>query len=376
MSRRLIICADGTWNTASRSGREQSFSTNVAKLARAIKPVTAAGMSQVTFYREGVGTQWGPDRLLGGAFGLGISKNICDCYHFLVNNYAAGDEIFLFGFSRGAYTVRSLAGLIRNCGILQPEQAERIPEAYRLYRNRSDTAHPNGDEARLFRALYAREARIKCLGVWDTVGALGVPVTLLNHLFLRAYEFHNVRLSSSVDNAFHAIAIDERRKAFAPTLWEPQGVPGQTVEQVWFPGVHANIGGGYSDSHLSDNALLWMIERAESCGLEIDPHYVAQALAPTYDGQLFDSLSLWYRPFGTFIRKIGRACRDKQGRPIDTRETVHPSAYERLEKLITPPAGPYQPRNLLEYIKGQGAGAVKDRSIQPPSHTSSVSSAS
>jgi hypothetical protein len=130
--------------------------------------------------------------LLGGAFGLGISKNICDCYSFLVNNYAVGDEIFLFGFSRGAYTVRSLAGFIRNCGLLRLEHAERIPEAYALYRDRSAKTHPREKLAQQFRDKYAREVRIKCLGVWDTVGSLGIPMGLLNRLFMRQYQFHDV----------------------------------------------------------------------------------------------------------------------------------------------------------------------------------------
>lgn len=372
MPRRLIICADGTWNTA-----DAPAPTNVTKLTRAIKPVTSAGISQIVYYHAGVGTRLGLDRLLGGVCGLGVSENICDCYRFLVNNYAVGDDILLFGFSRGAYTVRSLAGFIRNCGLLRLEHADRIQEAYTLYRDRDDTTHPGGEQAQQFRDNYAHEVRIKCLGVWDTVGALGVPVSGLNRLFLRKYKFHDVCLSSWIDNAFHAIAIDEHRKPFAPTLWETQGLPEQTVEQVWFSGAHSNVGGGYPDSHLSDVALLWMKERVEkTCELEFDPYYVAQTLAPAYDGELYNSLSWWYRLFGAMLRPIARARHSAEGTLIDTKETVHSTALERHENLSTPPHGPYRPQNLLAYLQAHAPDPLQENAVGAASQVSSMQSTS
>jgi len=201
-----------------------------------------------------------------------LSRNVFDAYHFLIDNYESGDWLYLFGFSRGAFTARSLGGLIRNCGILRSENADRIHEAWSLYRSSADK--PAGVKSTLFRRAYSYEPRIHFIGVWDTVGALGIPVpgpswlkpivTRLNH----RWAFHDTKLSTQVNGAFHALAIDEQRAAFAPTLWHQQsGADGQELKQVWFTGVHCDIGGGYPDTSLSDIALLWMADRARECGL-------------------------------------------------------------------------------------------------------------
>lgn len=351
MARRLVVCADGTWNTADQVSGGTRTPTNVVKLARALRPVASDGTSQIVFYHDGVGTHPGIERFIGGAFGAGIDRNICDCYRFLIQNFAPGDEIYLFGFSRGAYTVRSLAGLIRNCGLLLPDHDERIPDAYALYRDRSSASAPAMPQAQAFRAAFAHEVRIKCIGVWDTVGALGIPLEGLNLFRSTRYLFHDVTLSSWVDNAFQALAIDERRGPFLPCVWEQQPGASQRLEQVWFAGVHSNVGGGYPDAGLADVAFDWLRERAEQCGLEFDAGYLARAIRPAFDGILRDSRTLFYRVFRAHVREIARPRFDSSGHPIDTRESVHPSAVQRHDTVVAPPQGPYRPANLLAYLE-------------------------
>lgn len=303
MPKRLIVCSDGTWNTPDQSKDGTPCPTNVVKIARAIRPNDDDGRAQVVFYDQGVGTGKGLDHWTGGAFGRGLEKNVEDAYRFLVSNYEEGDEIFLFGFSRGAYTVRSTAGLIRNCGILRKRESHRIPEAYAMYRRKD--AHPDSEEARDFRSKYSSEAFVYFIGVWDTVGALGIPVSFLRFLTRRKYEFHDVTLSSTVKYAYHALAIDELRKAFRPAIWDTKRTADQTVEQIWFSGAHSNVGGGYSDAGLSDIALDWMVQKALAVGLAFDPVYLEEHVRPDFRGKLIDSRSGFYKLLGKFVRALG-----------------------------------------------------------------------
>ncbi|MGI9220132.1 MAG: DUF2235 domain-containing protein, partial [Woeseiaceae bacterium] len=183
--KRIAIFADGTWNSPEKGG-----ATNVLRMARAVKPVVGHS-KQVAFYDWGVGTD--RKRLTGGISGVGIDKNIMDCYRFIVHNYNPGDQLFFFGFSRGAYTARSLAGFIRNCGLLQREHADRIPDAFRLYRKRTRSSAPNEPEAVRFRRKYAVAdiTPIEFVGAWDTVGALGIPVPFWGTLNDRKFLFHD-----------------------------------------------------------------------------------------------------------------------------------------------------------------------------------------
>jgi uncharacterized protein (DUF2235 family) len=175
--KRLVVCCDGTWNTPDEVRDGKPCQTNVTKIARAVvTPQDTQGIEQRVYYHKGVGTSTF-DHFRGGALGWGLSRNVQDAYMFLVENYDdPSDEIFLFGFSRGAYTARSVAGLLRNAGLLKREYANKLDAAYELYRDRTDATHPRSVEAELFRKSFACEVRIKCIGVWDTVGALGVPV--------------------------------------------------------------------------------------------------------------------------------------------------------------------------------------------------------
>lgn len=342
--KRIILCTDGTWNKPDQrdkvSGKRKP--SNVVIISRAVLPLTSDGIHQIVFYDEGVGTGWYfADQFLGGAFGVGISKNIRDTYRFLVNNYNEGDEVFLFGFSRGAFTARSVVGLIRKCGLLPKDEAFFIEDAYELYR-RSDIK-PDSEVARDFIAKHhSREIKIKFIGVWDTVGALGIPLGILRTLTRRFHQFHDVTLSRIVENAYQALAIDERRKDFIPSLWETQGIPGQTVQQVWFTGVHSNIGGGYTDGGLSNIALKWMKNRAVENGLVVDEEYLSH-FHPNHLGTLRDSRTGFWKFRGAISRDIGCG--------TNSNESVHRSVLNRMDAILPPKDGRYLPENLRIYLE-------------------------
>src|ERR1700709_315688 len=175
--KRLVICCDGTWNTPDETKGGNACPTNVTKLALAVADEDQGGVSQRLYYHRGVGTSRG-ERFTGGAFGYGLSRDVRSAYRFIVDTYVPGDELFFFGFSRGAFTARSTAGFLRNVGVLRPENAHRLDEAYALYRDRA--TGPQDVESELFRRSYSYETssfstRIRFIGVWDTVGALGIP---------------------------------------------------------------------------------------------------------------------------------------------------------------------------------------------------------
>lgn len=258
--KRIVICSDGTWGSPM-----SPTPSNVVKAARAVLPVSSESVEQVVFYDWGIGTEVG-QALTGGILGRGIDKNICDAYRFLIHNYSEGDEIYLFGFSRGAYTVRSLVGLIRNCGVLPKYLSHKVTEAYSLYRSNLAV---DSEEARLFRDD-TYPVNVKFLGVWDTVGALGLPVKL----FLRdKYDFHDTSLSRIVENAYHALAMDEVRKSYSPTLWKTAKTRKNT-EQRWFRGHHSDIGGGSDSTGISNTTFHWIMDKAKVAGLEVDTVYM------------------------------------------------------------------------------------------------------
>lgn len=349
---RWIVCCDGTWNTPDEVKDGQACPTNVAKIAMAISGgPNQAGISQRVHYHKGVGTGKF-DHFRGGALGWGLSKNVQDAYMFLVENYdeTGPDEIFLFGFSRGAYTARSVAGLIRNSGLLRRQYAGKLDEAYALYRDRTDETHPNAMESRLFRKSYATEVRINFIGVWDTVGALGIPVDFPGvQLFNDYWKFHDVQLSTFVDNAFQALAIDERRKPFGPSIWQQQpNAVNQRLEQVWFAGVHSDIGGGYPQTGLSDIALAWMADRAAQCGLELSFKNAGIAVMREAGMPLHDSMTWYYRAFGQLIRPMPVPRRDHKGQVVVTNEMVSDQAVLR-KSLVS-----YHAPNVEKFLKSGG----------------------
>jgi uncharacterized protein (DUF2235 family) len=288
MPRSLIVCSDGTWDKPVEHQGTERTCTNVYKLWRGLADADRSGTPQRSFYHEGVGTGGPLDRTFGGAFGAGLAHNLCDCYRFLVLNYEPQDKIYLFGFSRGAYMARSLAGMVRNCGILKPENLDRVGEAFHLYRDRAPRTAPDAERAVEFRGAYSHDAPIHFIGVWDTVGSMGVPVPIP---FWRPWwAFHDSVLSSHVVNAYHALGIDEQRGPFKPTLWtRNKQPPKQELKQVWFVGCHRDVGGGTLDSELADITLMWMVSNADACGLAFGPDHFVYAAHPAaldrYEGR-------------------------------------------------------------------------------------------
>ena len=261
-----------------------------------------------------------------------------------MTKYDPGDELFFLGFSRGAYTVRRLFGLIRNSGLLKPEFSNKLDAAYALYRRRDDASHPDAIESELFRKTYSTEPRAKFMGVWDTVGALGLPVGGLLQFINKRWSFHDMTLSSWVDNAYQALAIDERRKPFRPSIWEQSAnANGQVLEQVWFAGVHSNVGGSYPRAGLSDITLLWMIAKAEACGLAIDRICVSAVDNPRPDAFAeIRSQTVWYKVagLGDYVRPIG----------LTDNQSAADTAVSRLNNSESE----YQAPNLKDFLARQG----------------------
>ncbi len=298
--KRIVICCDGTWNTPDEEEHGQSCATNVAKMAELTAPQDANGVPQITYYHDGVGSGNLGDKIVGGAFGVGLSRNIEDCYRFLVANYVDGDEIWLFGFSRGAYTARSIVGLIRNSGLLRKQHLEKFPLAYQLYRDRSKETHPDEQVATQFKTQFSHAPDIRFLGLWDTVGSLGVPDHVLSKFLGNMWNFHDVTLSSIVKSAYHALAIDERRSDFKPCVWD--GTNTDERQQVWFAGVHSDVGGGYPEAGLSDCALSWMMCKAEVCGLTLDR--VNVDVRPDPSAEIHDSKSGFFNLKPDYVRPV------------------------------------------------------------------------
>ena len=279
--KRIVICADGTWNERDQVNKEtgRRRPTNVTKVARAVRPRARNGVDQIVFYHDGIGTRGPLDRVTGGAFGSGMENNIRVLYRFIVYNFEPGDELYLFGFSRGAFTVRSLAGFMHKVGLIEKDDDYYVPEIYGCYERNLGPGTPEWTKA--FHNVKGTRPcpPIRFIGVWDTVGALGAP-GLLGQIFNKdKYKYHDVGLNPAIEHAYHALAIDERRKPFAPDIWtRPAGWQGQ-LEQAWFPGVHSNVGGGYAPDGLANEALQWIVEKAEGRRTGFR-HRVPRALSP------------------------------------------------------------------------------------------------
>lgn len=303
MAKSIAIFCDGTWNQL-----KTPHPTNVVLLSQMISATARDGTAQLVWYGEGVGTGQPVlgkvEQMMGGAFGVGLMGNVEMAYRFLVLNYEPGDRIYLFGFSRGAFTARTLGGLIRNCGILERSFLTRVPEAVALYRSRDPEDHPDAASACEFRARYASQTHVSpedkawrqshrndladaprleitYMGLWDTVGALGVPnhIPVLSRWFNKRHRFHDAKLSGMVQAARHAQAIDETRRIFVDSPFDEDKLTwlngDQTGDdapyrQIWFPGDHGSIGGGGDITHLSNNALQWIAKGAMASGLSMD----------------------------------------------------------------------------------------------------------
>ena len=330
--KRLVVCCDGTWNAPEINNPKKNHPTNVLKLTRAIRPVDRSGVVQVVEYVPGIGTHDIIDRYLGGATGWGISSNIQSAYQFIVNNYRHQDDLYLFGFSRGAYTVRSLSGFISELGLIRKEEMHVFPEAYREYRKPPDQRSKKfGEDFGEIKDPEYSEVPIYFLGVWDTVGALGAPTPLLYRLTRYLFSFHNTKLAPKVKYAYQALALHEVRTHFKPVLWTEKA-QGQVVEQVWFSGAHSDVGGGLDQHGLADSALLWMKDKAQRTGLEFNDSYLNQIVAPDPLEAVSISRRKVYRLSRPFVRPIGPSYTDEI-KPRSLQEYKHPSVDERLEKL-------------------------------------------
>lgn len=345
--KRIVICADGTWNERDRVDKKtgRRHPTNVTKVARGVLPQAANGTPQVVCYHEGVGTGGGLDKITGGAFGDGIEANVRALYRFIVYNYQAGDELYFFGFSRGAFTVRTLAGFMNKVGLIEKDDDYYVPEIYACYENNKDPGSPEWTKA-----FHNVEGTRPCppilfIGVWDTVGALGAPGALGQLFNKNKYQYHDIGLNAPIQNAFHALAIDERRKPFAPDIWtRPANWTGQ-LEQAWFAGVHSNVGGSYSPDGLANEALHWIVEKAENFGIEFDKAYLAHYL-PCFNSVLNDSMTPFYEMMGPNVRALGRHLADG--------EAVHQSALDRRNL----PECKYAPENLKAALANAGTMKV------------------
>jgi uncharacterized protein (DUF2235 family) len=401
MARKLVVCCDGTWNTPRTE-------TNIYRTYRFLRerlgsPAEITQKSGVTscaghakdgsevllFYDQGVGTDWF-SRLVGGGAGVGLSDNVRDAYHFLGHNFAPGSEIYVFGFSRGAYTARSLCGFVKAAGLLVKPTEKQVWRAYMdLYATAPRiVARPSGwsvDRVRGWLVEKAGDAvghlgedvaslkrhggvRINFIGVYDTVGALGVPLAHATKVNEPIIGFHDTTLGDTVVHAVQALAVDEKRGPYLPTLWtqaaNAAALAGQSVLQVWFPGVHSDIGGGYPNKGIGDVTLDFMMRQAARHGLVIDPAQPTPALTleplPAQHESFNDQ---WRRLSGDLklvaqgVRSVGPTVVGPDGQPMPVAGEVrlHPSLATRFgQRCVTildegknlREEGVYQPTNV------------------------------
>jgi len=365
-NKKIIVFCDGTWNNENNLNQ-----TNVMRLLQATEPEP----DQVMRYVRGVGNHWA-EKKLGGYLGIGIDNNIKEGYRFIVANYRPGDSVWIYGFSRGAYTARSLAGFIHNMGILKRQNMPMIDQAYKHYRERKkEEWRPSGAESIKWRKAYTwsgpedneEQRYIHFLGVWDTVGALGAPLSgpagfIINTFF--DCKFHGVELSSSVRAAFHALAIDEHRWPYRPTHMvfnAEQKLQTEHFQERWFPGDHCNVGGGGGEkTGLSDLGLKWMAEKSIEHGLKINLDLLSN---PKWQPDLHEkpssSLDFWMKLASLISVKIpsfiGIRWKDaehaliknltwtgKYARPVDS-HNLSEAALSKLELDKT-----YQPSNVAK----------------------------
>jgi len=328
MPKNIVVLSDGTGQEGGKGNN-----TNVYKLFNMVEDRTAY---QITFYDRGLGTGW--RRFTGNVAGMGISQNIFECYKFIFDNYMAGDDIFLFGFSRGATTVRSLSAFIHLFGILPKARPELIKQAYRIYKI-SDSVKRKQHADDFVSRHHNQWTRVKFLGVWDTVDALGLPLkkvnTFIDWMPMFRHKFHNLTLSESVEHARQALAVDDERLIFHPKIWEKEIKDNQTMKQVWFCGMHTDVGGGYKEQELSDIPLIWMTEEAKNAGLRIYPKHKVN-VHPNADGFMHDSRKGF--PSNLYVRKVRNWNIETHGKPV-----VHESVLIRKLNRQNIESPPYHP---------------------------------
>ena len=378
---RLALFFDGTWNTPESA-------TNVWRLSLMLADTGPDGVPQKKFYDPGVGTHWW-DRVSGGAFAAGLSENVEAGYSWLMENYNPGDEIYLFGFSRGAFTARSLGGIIARCGLLQPHAPMSYVQLYERY-EKGDTVRPiyrlkylhgrgekdfDFEEKLLLEYAYYQRNFIKMVGVWDTVGTLGVPLGNIPGFSRKAMQFHNTHLSKIVQHSYQALALDEQRQPYWAILWtdfvpakpaDPADAPqvdNRFVEQRWFAGAHCNVGGGYRNDLLPQRPLAWLQDKAIACGLGFRSRAVvndedfASKPCDSYDeflGHCWKYLKI-FPECRRYLRWVmaepvhkeahwKNTTRIENGSVATVNERIDPSVFRRCQLYPE-----YRPPNLLEW---------------------------
>lgn len=310
----IVICCDGTGNEYGRNN------TNVVETYM----LATKDDRQVVYYDPGVGTGgWeyheedGTLRSLSDqATGYGLQKNVEDAYRYLMGSFEPGDRVYLFGFSRGAFTVRALAGMLYKCGLLRADAGNLVEYASKVYNTSGNDTLAQG-----FRATFGQPCPVHFIGVWDTVESLALNA---------GKRFHDATLNPEVRYGYHALAIDEKRRDFLSCLWDEDNIrERQAIEQVWFAGVHADVGGGYAERGLSNITLQWMLGKAVRQGLRVDQGRLAE-YPPNLHDSLHQSFTGFWKVRGRRTRKIPEAAR------------IHASVFERMAN----PANHYQPRNL------------------------------
>lgn len=335
----IIICADGTGNKGGYTP-----DSNVYKTYNGVD-IHSTTKTQISFYDNGVGTSTNKIlRGLGGALGIGFQRNVRDLYRYLAMNYSTGDDIYLFGFSRGAATVRAFLGFIATCGLVNGRDIpydkleEYTKDAFDAYK----ASKYNDAKAKKFREHKNSHGivNVHFVGVWDTVSALGLPkwvdrigfvAKILDKLFTLVdkvinlfwkHHFYKYELSNNIQHAYQALALDDERTSFWPMIWNEHGFKGK-VEQVWFAGMHSNVGGGYQRAGLSNVALHWMLVRADKAGLKFKDGFIEQQKADAnVNGRLYDSrdgIAILYR---YHPREIANLCSGNLTGPIRIHETV------------------------------------------------------
>ena len=387
--RRLILFLDGTWNEDTESGA----ATNVVQLRerllwglnarlrkrlpndvreynqlpvsfrkKGVSGLVFDGFEYIVFYDRGVGTGALLDPIKGGMFGQGLDAKIREAYRFLSTWYRPGDEIFVFGFSRGAFTARSLCGYLQAIGLLRCEccTAENEQRAWDYYRTPPGERQsgewswfhmpPNG-EPLVHDSAYMR---VRALGVFDTVGALGVPAEGFRRLNRSKYEFHDTDVNALVDIRLHAVAIDEPRHAFAPSMWTRPKFKrtidkNSPTEQVWFAGAHSDVGGGYvnwsqQESGLSYLPMAWMIQRLQKLIVETPPiadpahpPHIKPKVKPDRNAPLpFYFRNLLSEEDGSILQKLRDYYIETQHKPWATLYTVYPRNHRAINQLPLP----------------------------------------
>lgn len=358
--KRLVLFLDGTWNSTESN-------TNVWRMRALCAAQGRDGKPQLVYYEIGV------NGFLGGVFGQGLDENIRRAYEWLVENYNPGDEIYIFGFSRGAYTARSLAGLVAMNGILQAGSPIGVSELFGRYKRTSEETiwklqemrdagiTSNFTEQENWLLKYSQPAKITVVGVWDTVGSVGWELGNIPGISRSSFGYLHTGLRIHILNAYHALAIDEHRRDFAPTLWDvrfpkdkkaviAQWRPLVSVEQRWFVGAHANVGGGYQTDLLAQAPLRWMMKKAESHGLtfrsevDIDGDTKTARITDSYSDFMYGGYALLH---DRFYRRIGALpdIRD-DGAHVTVNETIDATVFDRWRADPT-----YRPTNLLEWAR-------------------------